>query len=1038
MGIEDPESQTKASLWHTRLGHQGHKVLEEINTKFNLSISKSDLAKIRDKLCTICTQGKSIRKAIHSEADPQYKATEALQCLHADLVGPVTVVVKKNHPRCPSLGGHLYALIVTDEATHTVFVILLKLKSEAEAALISLIKQLQLRTGRTVERFHGDGGGEFISSAFRIFLKENGTRFTHTTADTPSHNGIAERMNRTLFEIMRTLLIQASAPEAMWGEALDWAAHLYNVTPHPVSNNMAPFKLLYNYSYNIQKLRVWGCDAYVQVLPDKKSKVQPRTWTGVFVGFNSVTAAYKIMNPITKAIASSNDVHFDEHSFSQLKKLVIPKDRASSTSIHVNPFSVLGEQLEDNELVENGSLTSVQESAGDTVMNDNSAVTDSPNEIEVVEEDENKFASFDESESEDDDSIMEFKYDSEPDATKEENQSPLNEKEPKLPPIKLTREAKGLLNQFNSWNQRHIQSERPRDDTTTTRSGREVLYPSERTISSDPTAYAPTDMHDALTRRITEHANVATVEAIINDEPKQYRDAINSSEAPEWNLAMKDEINSMIRLGVWSIVPCPKDVKPLKGRWVFKNKLGDNNQIIRRKARFVAKGFLQIYGRDFFETHAPVAKMKSIKLMLSLTAQQDLELFQLDFDTAFLNAPVEEDIYLEQPEGFHIGASNMVCKLIKAIYGLKQAPRNWNQTIDTFMRQLGYRALLSDPCVYIKTSKTGRLIILSLYVDDTVIAFHQADLAEWTADKESIAASYAIKDLGECHWILNMKLTRNRLNRTITLSQEAYVERILTQYGMDQVRISNIPARVEDLYMPPDGTTKELLSSDQAIEYQKMVGSLLYAANITRIDIAFIVSQLCRYTAKPYKHHLEAAKQVFRYLRDTTSSCLIFGQSRPDPGEINVTAYADASGGDKQTGKCTSGCVVRFNGDVINWFSRKQKSVAQSSAESEYMALAEAVKEVLWYRSWIYEVLNQRICCIIKCDNQAAMALSENDTIHDRSKHIGIRYHLIRDNVNKRRVRLSWVPTQEQQADILTKALGPQVFIRLRDLLLTW
>jgi transposase InsO family protein len=1020
MGTDDPTSQSKATLWHTRLGHQGHTVLNEVNTQFKLNISRSDLDRIKGRSCLTCTRGKSIRTAIHSTAHPQYKVTNPLQCLHADLVGPVTIIDKSHRPRCPSVGGHLYALIVTDEATHAVFIRLLREKSDASDELINLIKQQQIRTGRILERFHSDGGGEFRGSSFRSFLEDNGTRFTHTTASTPAHNGVAERMNRTLFEIMRTSLIQASAPEEMWGEALDWAAHLYNITPHPVTNNMSPFQLLYNYRYNIQKLRVWGCDAHVRLLPGKQSKVQSRTWSGIFVGFHPETASYRVMNSTTRVVTHSNDVHFDEHSFIQIKKMSSKSRNSNPTNTHLNPFSALGELLEDDELGDYDDVATDSTIASVTDV-DNEDDVDSSDVVEVVN---------DEIDPPDDSSIEaldESKYDS-------ESELEINtEAEEPAAPVKMTRDLRNILTQYDSWNERHIQP--VLNDTGNTRSGRAIVPPTDRPISSDPNAYDPSDMHYALTQR--EYANIAMVESVINAEPKQYKDAIRSPDAAEWKVAMQEEIDSMNQLRVWSIISCPKGVTPIKGRWVFKNKLGDNNQLLRRKARFVAKGFLQVHGRDFFDTHSPVAKMKSIKLMLSLTAQRDLELQQLDFDTAFLNAPVKEDIYLEQPEGFHTGTANMVCKLNMAIYGLKQAPHEWNRTIDTFMKKLGYRALRCDPCVYIKYSKNNRLIIICLYVDDTVIAFDRADLAEWTADKKSIAATYAIKDLGECQWILNMKVIRDRPNHIITLSQEAYVERIIDEYGMREVRSATNPATVGDLYLPADGSTPIRLSTQQVVLYQQMVGALLYAANITRIDIAFIVSQLCRYTSKPCVHQLEAAKQVFKYLRDTSSTKLIFGQSNTDPDEVNITAYSDANwGGDQETGKSTTGCLIRFNGDIINWLSRRQKSVAQSSAESEYMALAETVKEVLWYRSWIHEVFNQWICGTVKCDNQAAIKLSDNDTIHDRSKHIHLRYHFIRDEVLKQHIQINWVCSQEQQADILTKALGTKVFVRLRNLLL--
>jgi hypothetical protein len=392
---------------------------------------------------------------------------------------------------------------------------------------------------------------------------------------------------------------------------------------------------------------------------------------------------------------------------------------------------------------------------------------------------------------------------------------------------------------------------------------------------------------------------------------------------------------------------------------------------------------------------------------------------------------------MEQPEGFHQGSPDMVCKLIKSIYGLKQASRNWNQEIDSFMKTINYTPLISDPCVYIKYTQNG-LILLSLYVDDTIAAYNKEDKRVWERDKEAIASHYAIKDLGECEWILNMKVTRDRAHRTMSLSQEAYINRIISEFQLDNVKSASTPASIGDLYLPIDGSEPQLLDRHEIIKYQSMVGALLYAANITRLDIAFIVGQLCRYTSKPHVHHIHAATRVFRYLSNTRKASLIFGlQSNTNINLINVTAYSDANwGSDQQSGKSVSGGLIKFNGDIISWHSRRQKSVAQSSAESEYMALAETVKEVLWYRSWIYEVFNLRICSTIKCDNMASIYLSKNDSIHNRSKHINIRYHLIRDNVRKGRIRVNWVSTHEQEADLLTKALGPKLFTRQADTLL--
>jgi hypothetical protein len=624
------------------------------------------------------------------------------------------------------------------------------------------------------------------------------------------------------------------------------------------------------------------------------------------------------------------------------------------------------------------------------------------------------------------------------------------EDEGKEPETEYSAETQQLLKQYSEWN------ERPKPSSSLsvvrTRSGRTVVPPN-RNIASDPRNYYPNDIHGALNWRVkrllasqSEHANlfihidhdhdyIFSAE-IPNVEPEQYKDAIRTPEADAWMDAMTKEYESLEKLKVWKLVDRPKGIKPLTGRWVYKNKLGAQNQLVRRKARFVVHGYLQKHGRDYNETHAPVAKMKSIKLMLSITAKQDRELHQLDFETAFLNAPVEEEIYMEQPEGFLKGGLNKVLKLLKALYGLKQAPRQWNKTIDQFMRKLGYRAIRSDPCVYIKLSRSNRLMILSLYVDDTVICFHKDDQQEWFADKFAIQKNYAIQNLGECNWILNMKVTRNRAARTITLSQQAFIERITKELGPEDIQAENVPMRHGFQMWKPEAES-EPLDPKGAVLYRSITGALLYAANVTRIDIAYSVGQLCRYTANPCAHHLAAAKQILRYVRSTPGLCLVFGGRTQNVTTPILDVYCDADwSGDQKDGKSTTGCVIRFNGDVMNWVSKKQSSVAMSSAEAEYIAMAEAVKEALWYRSWIVEVLSVYVCPLIRCDNQAAIKLSDNDTIHERSKHIRLRYHFIRDEKSKKHIDIMWIKSGQQQADILTKALDKTVFERLRDKLL--
>jgi transposase InsO family protein len=1105
LGTEVPVTQSKSVLWHLRLGHQGHTVVKDYASNHKLNLSENDINLIKQIVCQTCAKGKLSRKPIGVMGDPQYKATAPLQTLHGDLVGPVTIKTGKGTPRCATLGGNLYALVVVDEYTHVVWVRLLNYKSDATAELIKLFKLIQTKTGRTIVRFHIDGGGEFRDFELRAFLADQGTEITTTTASTPAHNGIAERMNRTLFEMTRALLIHAQAPAVMWGEALLWATHLYNITSHPASGDRAPYVALFNYLFNHTRLRVWGCDVLVQKLPQQQSKIQSRGNPGIFVGFDLETRSYRIMNPITKKIILSDDVVFYENDFTCIRQVTATVQPQLNHS-HINPFSALGEDLEENEIglapdctdytVLTGSSPADAEVVSDSPSPNNGATADL--EVSPAEEDPEETGNQANSEemgnpahpsvadqdpeAELTDPEVEF---ADPEAevpdpeAEHDRPSVADPKEaatirvgPELattrttdpkraisaqmaptkerivkptapttnvgpsnagtritqPPI--SREVRDLQGMLNTWNPKHTQPSQAIAAAPRTRKGRMVQ--SSQPITSNPLNYDAKDMHEALTDGNIEKINAAVVQASPVFEPKTYKQAEASEDKEEWRKAMQEEINSMERLGVWKIVPRPKGANILRGRWVYKNKLGDNNQLLRRKARFVAKGFEQIYGRDFNETHSPVAKMKSIKMILSLVAQLDLELFQIDFDTAFLNADVEEDIYMEQPDGFHTGGQDkdLVCKLIKSIYGLKQASRNWNKEIDSFMKSIGYVPLISDPCVYIKRTQAGRFILLSLYVDDTIAACAADDRPVWESDKAAIAKRYAIKDLGDCDWILNMKVSRDRSKRRITLSQEAYIRRIITEFGYDNSKPISTPTQTNDFYLPLDNTDPVPLDSSEKERYQSMIGALLYAANITRIDIAYIIGQLCRYTSKPCAHHMAAAIRVFKYLNYKPDVSLIFGLNPPtDPKQITVTGYTDANwANDIEKGKSISGGLIRFNGDVINWYSKQQKSVALSTMESEYMAMSSIVCEALWYRFWVSEVFNQTITCSIKCDNESAIKLAHSDVIHQRSKHINIRYHHVRDNVKKGRVNIEWVGTDEQQADMLTKALGPGTF----------
>jgi hypothetical protein len=322
-----------------------------------------------------------------------------------------------------------------------------------------------------------------------------------------------------------------------------------------------------------------------------------------------------------------------------------------------------------------------------------------------------------------------------------------------------------------------------------------------------------------------------------------------------------------------------------------------------------------------------------------------LEIKQIDFDTAFLNAKLNHDVYMKLPEGTSYPPGTVV-KLIKSIYRLKQAGHDWHVVLRDLLISLGYEQLQCDRCVFIKRVNADRMIILPLYVDDTLSIYNKKDESIWLEDKAKISAKYAIKDMGDCEWILNMKLVRDRTKRTITLSQQAYIERVLETFNHQDCKPISTPTMDVDLFAPPSGCDTTPLTPKEQNHYQAVVRSLLYAALTTRPDISFAVNELGRFNAKATRLQLQAAYHVLRYLKGSLNYGLIFKPKDKSTNEYNLDIYSDASwANDLETRRSTSGMLVRFNGNIVNWSSRKQKTVAISSTEAEYMSASEAVCE---------------------------------------------------------------------------------------------
>ena len=517
--------------------------------------------------------------------------------------------------------------------------------------------------------------------------------------------------------------------------------------------------------------------------------------------------------------------------------------------------------------------------------------------------------------------------------------------------------------------------------------------------------------------------STAEVASIANnsEEPSCLSEAFARGDRKQWEKATDEEYKSLVDNKTWVLTELPKERKTIGCKWVFRIKRNADGSVDRYKARLVAKGYSQIEGIDFSETFAPVAKFTSIRILLAVGATQDMEIHQMDVKTAFLNGDLDEEIYMEQPEGYKPpGKEHLVCKLQKSLYGLKQAPRAWYQKIDKYLASQGFDRLDSDHSVYVFHVHMN-VVMVALYVDDLIlVGKHLEDVVKV---KSILSNRFEMKDLGEIKYCLGIQVDRDRESRVIRLSQQKFVEEILRRFNMDQCNSVTTPIDIgHRLNSGQAPQSKEEEVSMVSIPYRQAVGSLMYVMVGTRPDIAVAVGAVAQHMQQPGEAHWIAVKRIFRYLKGSTNVCLSY--SNHGTSSI-LQGFVDSDwGGSLKERRSTSGYAFIFGGGAVSWKSKKQPTVALSTTEAEYMAATQATKEAIWLRRFLQEIgLQQNGPTPIHSDSQGSIALIKNPVHHARTKHIDIQHHFVREKCESEEVEFIYCSTAEMAADVLTKGL---------------
>ncbi|RVW56491.1 Retrovirus-related Pol polyprotein from transposon TNT 1-94 [Vitis vinifera] len=697
------------------------------------------------------------------------------------------------------------------------------------------------------------------------FLAQEGIVHLSSCVDTPQQNGIAERKNRHLLEVARSLMFSMNVPKLFWGQAVLTAAYLINRMPSRVLKFQTPCQTLLK-SFPTTRListvppKIFGCSVFVHINQQHRSKLDPSE------------------SPIT------TENHIPPESFNQPESIVDLWDKE-----HIQEETeerALSQQTHEAEPGPNPSKLPGNNALDGTV----------------------------DSELEND-----------------------------------------ILNMPIAW-RKGVRSC--------------TQHPIGNFISYDK--LSPT--FRAFTSSITEI-----------QVPQNIQEAFKY---PKWKAAVDEEVRALEKNGTWEITDLPRGKKPVGCKWIFTVKYKADGNVDRYKARLVAKGFTQSYGIDYQETFAPVAKLNTVRVLLSLAANLDWSLHQLDVKNAFLNGDLEEEVYMDIPAGLETTSNfNKVCRLRKSLYGLKQSPRAWFERFTKVVKGYRFVQCQSDHTLFVKHFPEGKLAII---------------------------IEFEIKDLGNLKYFLVMEIARSK--KGIAVSQRKYVLDLLNETGM----LGCKPVET------PMDTTVKLEESDGSApvdkgRYQRLVGKLIYLSH-TRPNIGFSVSVVSQFMNNPTEKHMTAVIRILRHLKMTPGKGLFF--QRTTNKEIEIFSDADWAGSVTDR-RSTSGYCSFVWGNLVTWRSKKQSVVARSSAEAEFRAMAQGICEGIWLNRLLEELrVPLKHPMVLYCDNQAAISIAKNPVHHDRTKHVEIDRHFIKEKIEEGVFKVSYTPTNCQTTDILTKALA--------------
>ena len=500
------------------------------------------------------------------------------------------------------------------------------------------------------------------------------------------------------------------------------------------------------------------------------------------------------------------------------------------------------------------------------------------------------------------------------------------------------------------------------------------------------------------------------------DEPMTYKEARLRPDSHEWALAEDVEWDAINRYNTFTWITYEEmyrinpNARVIPTRFVYKRKPD------RYKARVVAKGFLQSPW-DVGETYSSVAKLSTVRTLLSKAAIKNYNIRQLDIGNAYLCADVQEDVFCSPPEGRE--RPGYVMYLKKALYGLKNSAKAWFDTFSSYLKELGYNRSDYDECLW-EYRHGSKMVYIIVFVDDCLVIGDDDYIHEFMSKVEK---KFKIRDLGEAENFLGMEIKRDRINRTLKISQSKYIINMAKKFGLESAKPQYTP--MDHRVKLCKYVDKKELHPDNEL-YRSIIGSIMYAAQLCRPDVVYAVCKLSKYLNEPTYTHMTQAKRCLVYLYTTRNQGIRYGHKVHDIiGHNLVYGYADADYAMcPDTRKSNTGWVFMYNGGAISWRSCQQSVTALSTSEAEYMAISDSAKEArsLLKLNTSLDLMNKNNIKIYE-DNRGALKWTSTQSEPNRTKHIDVHFHHIKDMVQLGRITVVPVETELQLADAFTKAL---------------